>query len=396
MQITQWVDRVGEHLAALYTALGTLIDAFSAESELYAFYQEGDGSPLSAEAARAEIAQQLLALDYPDQREAVIATPERFAAVMASAATLAQVARVNQAKTQFQQVHIEIRQHFDSEADATDALRRVLALIGRPQLNLDACDRRIPCLAGAVQRLHWYRTASAPSTRKTLADAREALLKLRDTVQQERVALIDREIAALESMDLTTPVAYRARDRVQSTRYRARVIGAGEAAPVTTLTGYGMNPVFFADTPRLTPEVDTPRPRRRPGAGRPSTISDECVSFSLPHWFWYKQPPVTKTPRATAAPPRRLNPHAKTPFPGLWLGTRARKRGLAAYVMVASPDKAPTSVSIQQHGLAAAWTKAAAIYCDHHSVHLEEVVAQQPAPAQVDALLGWHREPSPA
>lgn len=395
MQITQWVDSVGEHLATLYATLGELIEAFTAESTLYAFYQAGEGSPLSAEAARAEIAQQLLALDYPDAREAVTATPERFAAVMGSAATLAHVARVNQAKAQFQQVHVAIRQHFDSELEATDALRRVLALVGRPQLNLDACDRRIPCLGGAVQRLHWYRTANAPSTRKTLADAREALFELRDTVQEERVELINQEIAALESMDLTTPVAYRARAKVQSTLYRARVIGAGEPAPATTLTGYGINPVFFADTPRLTPDVDTPRPRRQAGAGRPSTISDACVSFSLPHWFWYKQPPAAKAPRATAAPAKRRNPHAKTPFRGLWLGTRARKSGLAAYVMVATPDKAPTSVSIQQHGLATAWAKAAALYCDHHPVQVEEVVAQQPSPAQVDALLSWQREPSP-
>lgn len=384
MELQRWKMEVQEHVTGLKEELLILTNQITNDQNLYAFFSSSVTSPISGSHARTKAIEMLQQLDYSPSLQGI--TPvRRFAAIMGSPKTLNQVQRVNSAKQLFKSVHERIRRTIEGEATATEVMRSILKSSGFATLDLDACDRKIPCLDGAVQRLRWYYSSVAASTRENLADAIVELVKLKEQADEKRLPLIESEIAALQSMDPKTPVAHRKKNPVTSLKFRARVVNTETEKGTISYNDYGVNPIFFANTPRITPDIDTPKVRRQPGAGRPRIISDKTVSFSLPSWFWYKQVEA-RTKKSTRKPE---NPLAKTPFPGLWLGTRKRKNGLTAFVMVAVPNEVTTSFSIKKYGLNEAWEKAASIYSVHHEIALSELLAHTPNQAQVDAMLTW-------
>lgn len=399
MDISMYIDDVREQLARLTSLTQDLAQAVTGSATWAYYWQDGEEA-IGPEQSATRIAEYLLAWDYPDStpEEGRAPRPQVVGYASVSEEALAIAGALNAQKAAWIQLHQEIRAEAAKDAMsahnqdtgevwATKQMRRALKLAGRPNLDLDATDRRIPLLPGPAYRINFHRARSAASRSRTIADVIEVLETL---VQKSDDATRDNaqaEIQRLGRLDPETPVAYRAKRAVASARYRASYWREGVKQPA--LTNYASNPVLFphgGPEPRLVVFASS---HTTPGAGRPSTVSSDRVSPLLGEYFWYMDPPAPAPTAQKVADARPHNPFAKTDYPGLWLGVRKAKSGLAPMVRAKISDTNNTSFSIKRLGLQAAWRCAAEQYCEFRGVPLQPVLNAIPDHHQVDQMMAW-------
>ena len=324
----------------------------------FAFYQDAKEILRGAD-ARAAIADSLGDYFYDGRESIQLAQPlDRYMAAGCSATTLERVqglGGLNHTKLLFKRFHEDIRRQFTTEAEATRALRDVLGLCQAKLLNVEAVDRRVPVLPGPALRIAWFINQSAASVRATIGDAVAQLLRLQEQAGGDRLDMLNQEIAQLRSLPASLPVAHRLRRPVKVLKFRSSIAeGSGQRR---MLTDYGKNPVLFLDQ-GVEPTLVLPASSKSgDGRGRPSTISDLCVSPSLPNWFFYREQSISPDKPAPAQSRGRKNPHASTAIAGIWFYRNASGNPGFRY---RRPNGRVSSVAIKraEEGMYHAWTTA--------------------------------------
>jgi hypothetical protein len=304
---------------------------------------------LTAEAARSAIAADICRLDYPTNENddtAEPSTPKRFvcSSIQVHKDLLPLLDRINITKASLQDWHARVLATQETKAEKQHFLRKVvLKKCDRPRLNLDACDAQLINTPFAIVRINWNINHCRPSRRLCVKDAINELKSMAKLADQDKAALLDTEIAAVQSLKHSTPVAACYGKGVKVLRYQATMLNSSNE--LSKINGHAANPIFYSGNHGQTPKFIPPTSSQKSRAGRPSTISEHSVSYSLPNWFFYKS--AAKRPHPPAEKIRQRN--ARSPIPGLRLGQR---RGSTCVIA------GSTSISIRKYGLTNAWAMA--------------------------------------
>lgn len=339
------LDQQLHTLAAQLNKLGNLLSyRYSIERE-----SPGEGQYLQGDQARAAIADDICRMDYSGRNDispidgdasktficACVQIPPHF---------LPMIDSINKTKLHFQHWHQRVLATQKTKAEKQEYLRKViLKKCRRPLLNLDACDAQLVSTAHAVTRVNWNINHCRPSRRLSVADAIAELKHKQTQCSDERRQQLDREITALQSLKPSTPVAACYAKGVKVLRFQARLLSSD--GQWHKLAGHAAGPIFYCATHAPTPQFFPPSRQQRSRAGRPSTISDNCVSLSLPNWFFYR---TCNTDSSTnKQPSAKTTTRKRSPIPGLRLGKRRGKVSVIA---------GNTSISIEKYGLEQAWS----------------------------------------
>lgn len=298
MEIHQHVADTQKLLFEFKASLNQLIEQILGESG-YAFYQTDNQASLHGLEARKAICAHL-SDNYWDGSELSHLEKRKennMGALACSEQTITLAHKLNRAKKEFEIKHVSIRKSIlersgQSQKSATDVFRhQVLGSLGEKLLNVEAVDRRVPIFNHPATRITWLFNTTSASQRKTLADAKLVLNKWMEAAIDERYQELSDELASLDEHPDDTAVAFKSKKPVTSLKFRATSKLGGEQA--IHYTDYGRNPVFFLNQNtqpllRLPPEITGVEKIKR--KGRPKIISDDNVTPSLKHWFWYNEP----------------------------------------------------------------------------------------------------------
>ncbi len=336
----------------------------------------------NSEAAREAIINQCTSWDYTEQSH----TTAGF--VMVSRQTIELAKEVNRLKDKFEAEHMAIRAQVmaeNSEAKevkASEIMRRVLTLVGRPQLDLNKADRRIPFLTENVKKLRWFENVSQTTTRQPIQKILTELEKIADNADNYMAERAWQEHAHLTSLGATTTVAYKPKVAVRSIRYSAQLYAT---QGTRTYRGYGASPIlipFFDELPETIFFEDV----RKKGAGRPTSVTTKRVSELVPHYFYYKTK-IQSTAKSTTKK-KAKNPYSKTKIPGVFFTIR---RPFRPVIVIPKPTKGSTELSLKNKTVSDIWPRAIALYNSDKSYNEKALNELQPTSEQYASFLQWEK-----
>lgn len=404
-EMTKWVDYVPEQLGRL-RALGKQLGNGILASTGYAYYDFNGEIMNDWAQAREAVAQYLLDWENHDLKK----RPPLAAIAAVSRQTLECADKLNHLKVSWEQLHGDIRlvAGFTPGGDystqqASEAMRSLLRLINENRLNLDATDRKVPLIIGVPLAVRWFRANARPTARRTVAELVAALREVRatkDNLTPDDHQALDFDIVKFASMDPETPIAFRLRASNDSQRWRASYL---DGKIRRSLSGYAGSPILcLHHEPVISPALSIYEEKGTASNGKPKNtkamgprvrVTDDPVVNEairdlgeLRFYSWYRD---KRLPEPKAEKKAKKNPYAATPFPGLWLGARKVKGGLAATIIVQLLNRDQRRFSIDKYGLARAWALAAETYSADRDINLDAVIARQPTMQAVNDMLAW-------
>lgn len=395
LSFSQFCESMNDTYTALLSNINSVNQLLLAEGS-YARVEHLDGDVLNIKHSRAFIAEKLMDIHYCEG----VRTATEFAKCIAFASneTLAAIEGLNQAKESFRLCHEGIRrclaEHYDASFDISRVFRdSVLKPIGVPLLNLDACDRKVPCFSKPIAMVSWYSQNSEPgvsgerssSNKLCVADAMKVLEEqlIRETGNAD---FIYQELKRLSSIS-HMPVYRKSPYRVSSYHFYIKF------EDTSVVRNYGLNPIFCTPHPFLMPKMGKADEHRQ---GRPPSIEKVPISVLLPNWYLLKP----RLKRGASGPEksvtshrgRRHNPYVHTAVADIRIGFRQGKTKVSRFFVVSKGGK-KTNYSIDRHGIQGAWQRAID-FCDLSEDY------DPPVEAQINSayafFLGEAKKPKPS
>lgn len=328
----------------------------------------------------------------------------RFGIIYTDHKCLELVHKINKIKMSFQKRHEEATAQVEPK-DRPALLHKIkknLMVSFNEPINLDAIDRKIPVFNYAAIRASWYQEASYSSTRRPIYDAIKEVEQKIDVANHtlSRNNLLS-DLAVLEALPQDTYLCHRPKAKIKGQYCRLTLIEEHKRSHSQKC--WGVNPIFVLNSNDIEAKIEWREPtnktalntntQRKSAQGKSKTIQSYPVVKSLPYWFAYKK----KQFKHKKLPLKTQNPHAKTAYPGIWIGVRRRNTNIEVSLRYLRKGERDSSVSLGSRSLSSAWSLAVARHIntfndDSCAPKAHTLLALCPEQSQINKAVKWFED----